>query len=70
MNHTDNVRYIKNQLRKIYNKSTEVTKHNIADNSNKSYKLNNPAIHEVCLVNSLEKLNKLLSVEILQTIID
>ena len=36
-------------------------KHNITDNLNNKYKLRSPALHEVCLVNSIEKVKKLLS---------
>ena len=36
--------------------------HLIAMDLNKKYKLKNPALHEQCLINTLEKLNKLLSV--------
>ena len=56
MNHTDNIKYIKSILFKTYNKSTQVMKHNIADNFNNKYNLRNPALHENCLVNSIEKL--------------
>ena len=38
-------------------------KHNIADNFTNKYKLRNPGLHEVCLVNSIEKVNKILSLE-------
>ena len=38
-------------------------KHNIADNLHNKYKLRNPAIHELCLINSIDKLNKTLSYE-------
>ena len=44
-------------------KSAQIMKHNIADNFNNKYKLRNPALHEVCLVNSVEKINKILSLE-------
>ena len=33
--------------------------HSIAIDLNKKYKLKNPALHEICLVNTIEKLNKL-----------
>ena len=56
MNHTDNIKYIKSILFKTYNKSTQIMKHNIADNFNNKYNLRSPALHEVCLVNSIEKL--------------
>ena len=41
----------------------EYMEHLIAMDLNKKYKLKNPALHEQCLINTLEKLNKLLSVE-------
>ena len=63
MNHTDSIKYIKNLLFKMYNKSKQLMKHNIADNFNNKYKLRNPALHEICLINSIKKLNKLISVE-------
>ena len=44
-------------------KSAQIMKHNIADNFNNKYKLRNPALHEVCLVNSVEKVSKILSLE-------
>ena len=44
-------------------KSAQIMKDNIADNFNNKYKLRNPALHEVCLVNSVEKVNKILSLE-------
>ena len=61
MNHTDNIKYIKSLLFKTCSKSTQVMKHNITDNLNNKYKLRSPALHEVCLVNSIEKVKKLLS---------
>ena len=61
MNHTDNIEYIKTILFKTYNKSTQLMKHNIADNIHNKYKLRNPAIHELCLINSMDKVNKTLS---------
>ena len=63
MNHTDNIKYIKTILFKTYNKSTQLMKHNIADNLHSKYKSRNPAIHELCLLNSIEKVNKILSYE-------
>ena len=63
MNRTDNIKYIKTILFKTYNKSTQLMKHNIADNSHNKYKLRNPVIHELCLLNSMEKVNKILSYE-------
>ena len=73
MNHTDNIKYIKSMLFKTYNKSTQFMKHNIADNLHNKYKLRNPAIHELCLVNSIEKVNKILSdkfVDVMNNIVD
>ena len=63
MNRTDNIKYIKTILFKTYNKSTQLMKHNIADNSHNKHKLRNPVIHELCLLNSMEKVNKILSYE-------
>ena len=63
MNRTDNIKYNKSILFKIYNKSAQIMKHNIADNFNNKYKLKNPALHEACLFNSIEKINKILSLE-------
>ena len=63
MNQTDNIKYIKTILFKTYNKSTQLMKHNIADNLHNKYKSRNPAIHELCLLNSMEKVNKILSYE-------
>ena len=63
MNHTDNIKYVKSILFKTYNKSAQIMKHNIADNINSKYKLRNPALHEVSLVNSIEKVNKIFSLE-------
>ena len=63
MNHTDNIKYIKTILFKTYNKSTQLMKHNIADNLHNKYKSRNLAIHELCLLNSMEKVNKILSYE-------
>ena len=73
MNHTDNIKYIKSMLFKTCNKSIQLMKHNIADNSHNKYKLRNPAIHELCLVNSIEKVNKILSdkfVDVMNNIVD
>ena len=63
MNHTDNIKYIKSILFKTHNKSTQLMKHNIADNLHNKYKLRNPTLHELCIVNSIEKVNKMLSYE-------
>ena len=63
MNHTDNIKCIKAILFNTYNKSTQLMKHNIADNLHNKYKLRNPAIHELCLINSIDKLSKTLSYE-------
>ena len=73
MNHTDNIKYIKSILFKTCNKSIQLMKHNIADNLHNKYKLRNPAIHELCLVNSIEKVNKILSdkfVDVMNNIVD
>ena len=73
MNHTDNIKYIKSILFKTCNKSIQLMKHNIADNLHNKYKLRNPAIHELCLVNSIEKNNKILSdkfVDVMNNIVD
>ena len=73
MNHTDNIKYIKSMLFKTCNKSIQLMKHNIADNLHNKYKLRNPAIHELCLVNSIEKVNKILSdkfVDVMNNIVD
>ena len=58
MNHTDNIKYIKSILFKTYNKNTQIMKHKIPDNFNNKYNLRNPALHEFCLVNSIEKLKR------------
>ena len=63
MNHTDNIKYIKSILFETYNKSTQLMKHNIAKTLNNKYKLRNPAIRELFLFNSMEKVNKVLSYE-------
>ena len=63
MNHTDNIKYIKSILFKTHNKSTQLMKHNIADNLQNKYKLRNPTLHELYIVNSIEKVNKMLSYE-------
>ena len=60
MNHTDNIKYVKRILFKTYNKSTQLMKHNIAKTLHNKYKLRNPAIRELCLFNSMEKVNKVL----------
>ena len=73
MNHTDNIKYIKSMLFKTGNKSIQLMKHNIADNLHNKYKLRNPAIHELCLVNSIVKVNKILSdkfVDVMNNIVD
>ena len=73
MNHTDNIKYIKSMLFKTCNKSIQLMKHNIADNLHNKYKLRNPAIHELCLVNSIVKVNKILSdkfVDVMNNIVD
>ena len=73
MNRTDNIKYIKSMLFKTCNKSIQLMKHNIADNLHNKYKLRNPAIHELCLVNSIEKVNKILSdkfVDVMNNIVD
>ena len=63
MNHTDNIKFIKSILSKTYNQSTQLMKHNIADNLHNKYKLRTPPIHELCFLNSMEKVNKILSYE-------
>ena len=64
MDHADIIKYIKSILFKTYNKSTQLMKHNISDNFTTKYKLRNPVLHEICLVNSIEKVNKVLSLEL------
>ena len=63
MNHSDIIKYMKSILFKTHNKSTQLMKHNIADNLHNKYKLRNPTLHELCIVNSIEKVNKMLSYE-------
>ena len=60
------VNYIKYRLKSIFDEEVvymEYMEHLIAMDLNKKYKLKNPALHEQCLINTLGKLNKLLSVE-------
>ena len=54
---------MKSILFKAHNKSTQLMKHNIADNLHNKYKLRNPTLHELYIVNSIEKVNKMLSHE-------
>ena len=59
MNPKDTIKYIKYQLKNMFDEEIESKEHSIAIDLNKKYKLKNPALHEICLVNTIEKLNKL-----------
>ena len=63
MNHKDTIKYIKYRLESMVDEEVVSMEHSIAIDLNKKYKLKNPALHEICFVNTLEKLNKLLSIE-------
>ena len=60
MNHKDTIKYIKYQLKNMFDEEIVSMKHSIAIDLNKKYKLTNPALNEICLVNKIGKLNKLL----------
>ena len=63
MNHRDTIKYIKYRLKSLFDKELVSMEHYIAIDLNKKYKLKNPALHELCLINTVEKLNKILSLE-------
>ena len=63
MNHRENISHIKRHLKNMFDKEIVSMEHYIAINLKQKYKLKNRALHEQCLINTLEKLNKLLLLE-------
>ena len=63
MNHRGNTSHIKHHLKNMFDKEILSMEHYIAINLKQKYKLKNRALHEQCLINTLEKLNKLLLLE-------
>ena len=63
MNHRENISDIKHHLKNMFEKEIVSMEHCVAIDLKHKHTLKNPALHEQCLVNTLENLNKLLSVE-------
>ena len=59
----DTIKYIKNYFKNIHDEEIIYMEGTIAINLNKKYKLKNPLLHEHCIINTLERLNSILSVE-------
>ena len=59
----DTIKYIKNYYKNIHDEEIIYMERTIAINLNKKYKLKNPILHEHCIINTLERLNNILSVE-------
>ena len=63
MNHRENISHNKHHLKNMFDKEIVSMEHYIVINLKQKYKLKNRALHEQCLINTLEKLNKLLLLE-------
>ena len=63
MNHRENISHIKHHLKNMFDKEIASMENFIAINLKQKYKLKIRALHEQCLINTLEKLNKLLLLE-------
>ena len=58
MNHEENIKYIKINFHNIPDDKLKSFKQSVKNNLKKQYKLKNPILHEYCLINTIEELNK------------
>ena len=63
MNHKENMSHIRYHLKNMFDKEIVSMEHSIAIDLKQKYTLKTRALHEQCLINTLEKLNKLLLLE-------
>ena len=63
MNHNDVTKYIKSRFKNMLEDKIKFIEQSIRSNIKKQYKLENPILHEYCIINSIEKFNRLLAAE-------
>ena len=63
MNHNDVTKYIKSRFKNMLEDKIKSIEQSIRSNIKKQYKLENPILHEYCIINSIEKSNRLLAAE-------
>ena len=63
MNHNDVTKYIKSRFKNMLEDKIKSIEQSIRSNIKKQYKLENPILHEYCIINSIEKFNRLLAAE-------
>ena len=61
MNHNDVTKYIKSRFKNMLEDKIKSIEQSIRSNNKKQYKLKNPILHEYCIINSIEKFNRLLA---------
>ena len=63
MNHNDVTKYIKSRFKNMLEDKIKSIEQSIRSNIKKQYKLENPILHEYCIINRIEKFNRLLAAE-------
>ena len=63
MNHKEIIKYIKINFKNRLDDKIKSFEQTVKNNLKKPYKLKNPILHEYCIINTIEELNKLLSIE-------
>ena len=61
MNHNDVTKYIKSRFKNMLEDKIKSIEQSIRSNNKKQYKLKNPILHKYCIINSIEKFNRLLA---------
>ena len=64
MNHNEIIKYIKTHFKNMVDDKIKSIEHAIRTNLKKTYRLQNPILHEYCIINTIEEFNRLLSIEI------
>ena len=59
MNHNEIIKYIKTHFKNMVNEKIESIEHAIRTNLKKTYRLQNPILHEYCIINTIEEFNRL-----------
>ena len=63
MHHNEIIRYIKTHFKNMVDEKIESIEHAIRTNLKKTCRLKNPILHEYCIINTIEELNRLLTIE-------
>ena len=59
MNHNEIIKYIKTHFKNMVDDKIKSIEHAIRTNLKKTYRLQNPILHEYCIINTMEEFNRL-----------